>query len=387
MNRADADSFESLRRETRKRETQIASVTRRIESTRASIDKRGTKEMIPGSQNALTLLQAALGRQRALVEFISYDGVISAFVVSDKTIDFIADLGAEDEILTLLESFQFQFGTLRFGRESLGPFMPELKKRADSYLQKLYEKLIKPLEIFVGERDLVIVQAGPLNYVPFHALNNGEKYLIETREIVHAPSASIWRSLNEKPMKKISNALLMGFADENIPLVNHEIMALKGIFRAGKTFTDRDATFENYTANAPKYDLVHLACHGQFRPDNPMFSSLHLADGWVTVQDVCSQRLKAGLVTLSACETGLNKIFAGDEILGLARGFLSAGAASLVVSLWTVNDAAASSLVKSFYTHLQRGSSVAASLRHAQLEFIDRSEHPYSWSPFISIGR
>ena len=118
-----------------------------------------------------------------------------------------------------------------------------------------------------------------------------------------------------------------------------------------------------------------------------MFSSLHLADGWVTVRDICETQIDAELVVLSACGTGLNKVFAGDEILGLARGFLTAGAASLVVSLWTVNDAAASRLMQDLYFEMQRGHAPAASLRQAQLNSIAKNEHPYLWSPFVFIGR
>jgi CHAT domain-containing protein len=118
-----------------------------------------------------------------------------------------------------------------------------------------------------------------------------------------------------------------------------------------------------------------------------MFSSLHLSDGWITVRDICSHPVKAGLVTLSACETGLSKVFAGEEILGLARGFLTAGATSLIVSLWTVNDRAAGEIVADLYTFLQRGTGIASSLRDAQLAFIERGENPYFWSPFIVIGR
>ena len=90
---------------------------------------------------------------------------------------------------------------------------------------------------------------------------------------------------------------------------------------------------------------------------------------------------------LSACETGLSKVFAGDEILGLARGFLAAGVSSLIVSLWAVNDAAAGRLMTDFYTEIQRGTTTAASLRHSQLIAIERGDHPYLWSPFILIGR
>ena len=178
----------------------------------------------------------------------------------------------------------------------------------------------------------------------------------------------------------------MAFADEKIPLVDREIDRLARTLPNAVRFSGRRATFASFTSNAGKFDIVHLACHGQFRPDNPMFSSLHLADGWVTVRDVCAYKLKANLVTLSACETGLSTIFAGEEILGLARGFLSAGAKSLVLSLWTVNDEATSRLMQNFYSNLQRGFNVSASLRIAQTNFIDRGEHPYFWSPFFAIA-
>ena len=387
LNRAATSELAGLQIETKKREKQFGALLRQIESTRINANGDTTKRRIDDRHDTLRLLQANLGQQKALIEFISLDGVISAFVVSDKTIDFVANLGTENEVFTLLEGLQFQFGAMRFGKQSVQTFVPELKKRADSYLQKLYEKLARPLEGLIAGRDLVVVPVGALHYVPFHALSDGEKYLIETREIVYSPSASVWRFLNEIPAKKIEKAMLMGFADEKIPLVNDEIKALQRIFPSAITFTGEESTFENYTENAHKFDVLHLACHGQFRPDNPMFSSLHLANGFVTVRDICSQHLKAELVTLSACETGLNKIFAGDEILGLARGFLSAGAKSLVLSLWTVNDEATKELMENFYIHLQRGESVAASLRRAQIAFINRSEHPYFWAPFISIGR
>ena len=383
LNRAETGEFENLQKEIKKREKQIADVMRQIDSTaNISAVRRNVSD-----EDSFKLLQNALGTQKALIEFVNFEGIISAFVVTDTNINFITNLAKEIEIIEYLEGLQFQFGALRFGRQHLEAFMPELKKRADFYLQKIYDKLIAPLVGLVSERDLVFVPVGALHYVPFHALHTGEKYLIETQEIVYSPSASVWRFLNKKPSGKIKNALLIGFADEKIPLVNTEIEALQNSFSNSQTFVNQDATFENYTVNAQNFDVLHLACHGQFRPDNPMFSSLHLANGFVTVRDICSQKLNAELVTLSACETGLNKIFAGDEILGLSRGFLSAGAKSLVLSLWTVNDEATVVLMKDFYTNLQRGKTVSASLRSAQLNFIKNNSHPYFWSPFVVIGK
>jgi len=388
LNRAGEAETENLQGEAKRREKEIAETMRQIESTKSGgVNPRAFRSRINGQADEYKRLQNHLGEKKALIEFVNFDGKISVFAITDKKIHFITDLAKEDEIVALLENLQFQFGALRYGAKNLGKFIVELKKRADSHLRKLYKKLIEPFVGLVENRDLIVVPVGSLHYVPFHALYDGGKYLIETREVVYSPSAAVWQSLNEKPERNLERVLLIGFADEKIPLVNREIEAIQKIFGKSKVFTGEKATFAAYTENAPKFDVLHLACHGQFRAENPLFSSLHLADGWITVRDICSQKLQADLVTLSACETGLNKIFAGDEILGLARGFLSAGANSLVLSLWTVSDEATTELMKDFYENLQRGASVSASLRLAQVNFIKRNSHPYFWSPFALIGR
>ncbi len=385
LNRAEDAEIKGLEQKVNLREKQIADVMRQIESTKAA--KFSPRAELSANSADLSDLQKHIGKRKVLIEFVSFNDNLSVFIVSGTKINYIENLAKESEISLLLEGLHFQFGALRFGTVHLEKFMPELKKRADFYLRKLFEKLLAPLEDFLEMRDLVIVPVGALHYVPFNALFDGENYLIESREIVYAPSAAVWQKLNRKKVKKLENALLFGFADERIPLVNDEIKALEKIFEKSESFMGNRANFKNYTENAPDFDILHLACHGQFRPENPLFSSLHLADGFITVRDICSQKLSAQLVTLSACETGLNKIFAGDEILGLARGFLTVGASSLVLSLWTVNDAATSKLMTDFYAQLQRGNSVSASLRKAQKDFIEQDKHPYFWSSFVIIGK
>ena len=380
LNRAAGAEIENLQTEAKKREKQIADLMRQISSTEES-------KSVNHDSLDFARVQNLLGKKQALVEFVNFDGEISVFVVTDKTIDFIGSLAKESEILAYLERLRFQFGSLRYGAKSLKPFMPELKKRADFYLNKLYKILIEPLSKFLDNRDLVIIPVCALHYVPFHALFDGTGYLIEKQKIVYSPSATVWEFLASKPRRKLRNALLIGFADERIPLVGREIENLKRIFPESKSFTGESATFSAFTKNAAKFDVLHLACHGQFRPENPMFSSLHLADGFVTVRDICLQKLEAEIVTLSACETGLNKIYAGDEILGLARGFLSAGAKSLILSLWTVNDEAAVDLMKIFYEELRSGKPAPEALKISQCNLIERGFHPYFWSPFALIGR
>lgn len=384
LGRSSGDDAARLRSDIERAERSLLDIGRRIGSlSTISNSGAGPDKNVSDLKN----LRHKLGSSTTLIEYVEDDGNISAFVMDGKRARFLPNLCRTDEIGRLLEDLHFQFGATRYGAGQIAKFAGEIKKRTDRILAVLYERLISPFEKYLLAGKLVVVPVATLHYVPFHSLRNDGLYLVERFEISHAPSAAVWLRLNDKPRRGIRNSLLMAYADWDIPLVENEVRAVGKCLPAALTLSGNNATFAAFTGNAGKYDLIHIACHGQFRADNPMFSSLHLADGWVTVQDICDQKLRASLVTLSACETGLSKLFAGDEILGLARGFLSAGAASLIVSLWTVNDAATSRLMTDLYREMQRGTSPSASLRQAQLRSIDRGEPPYLWSPFILIGQ
>ena len=117
-----------------------------------------------------------------------------------------------------------------------------------------------------------------------------------------------------------------------------------------------------------------------------MFSSIQLGDTWLSLFDIYSLKISAKLVTLSGCGTGMSKVVAGDELIGLVRGFLYAGARSLVVSLWDVHDETTASLMKNFYSHLAAGATHWQGLRSAILELKKDQPHPYYWAPFIGVG-
>ncbi len=118
-----------------------------------------------------------------------------------------------------------------------------------------------------------------------------------------------------------------------------------------------------------------------------MFSSLKLHDGWLTAADVIQLDLSGALVTLSACESGRNEVFAGDELIGLTRAFLGVGASTLVVSLWIVQDETTASLMEKYYERLHDGAGPAQALRAAQLAIKDERPHPYYWAPFVLVGK
>jgi CHAT domain-containing protein len=138
------------------------------------------------------------------------------------------------------------------------------------------------------------------------------------------------------------------------------------------------------------FSYLHFATHGEFNADAPLESALLLAkderaDGLLTVNKLYSLRLDADLVTLSACETGLGKVASGDDVVGLTRGFLYAGASTVVASLWKVDDRATAALMTRFYDELRSGDKREA-LRAAQLATREKFLHPFFWAAFQLTG-
>jgi CHAT domain-containing protein len=381
LDTAGADERARLNRTVRQAEDEITALTRRI----GSLSAAGSRTAKPAF--SLQSIQHHLGDETVLVEFVVIDDLFSAFLVTGKRVDLVRLDATPAGVRQQLEELRFQFGSLRYGDDVLRRFGAQLKVRTDRCLARLYDLLLRPLERYLKTERVVIVPAGVLHYVPFHALHDATRYAAQRFEISYAPSAAVWAALSSKRRTTPGTSLLVAYADERIPQVYDEIARVEQAVPDPTVLTGDNAAYAAVMDEIDRRDIIHLACHGQFRGDNPMFSSLHLADGWVTVRDIVSRRLRARLVTLSACETGLSELFAGDELLGLARGFLSAGASGLIVSLWSVNDNATGRLMNSLYQHLQRRGTPAASLRAAQLGFIERGEHPFLWSPFIAIGR
>ena len=156
---------------------------------------------------------------------------------------------------------------------------------------------------------------------------------------------------------------------------------------------EEGATQEALSKASQTARLLHLACHGEFHAQNPLFSGLALEDGWLTTLEVFNLQLQTSLVTLSACQTGRAAIGAGDELSGLMCAFLAAGAASLLLSHWTVADQSTAAFMARFYQELSTGASKEEALRSAQRRLLAGREeeehdwrHPYFWAPFFLVG-
>jgi tetratricopeptide (TPR) repeat protein len=337
------------------------------------------------------------------------DAVLLTYhVVGDEILTFVGvgdrlrvlrNLGSLAVVTELLQRLNMQWDRFRVGPEFVEQHMPLLERSAREILSHLYIVLFAPVETLLEESGLsdgtgaqgklVIVPHGLLHQIPFHALFDGERYLLERFEISYTPSARVYTLCQQKYPQRVSNnqALVMSVPDPLIPAVTREARAVARHLPGAEVLNDGRATTDALRSASSGCDVLHLACHGLFRADNPMFSSLKLHDAWLTAADIMQLDLSGALVTLSACESGRSEVFAGDELIGLTRAFLGVGASTLVVSLWLVQDEATAALMERYYERLRDGAGPAEALRAAQLAIKDERPHPYYWAPFVLVGK
>ncbi len=373
-------SLATMRQAMRERESQAQAILRQLQQL-------GGHDLPQVESLKVAELQDALPDDTALVEYFDLDGELIAFIVTRNTIKVVRELADETRVMAAIKGLRLQLTSLRFGAAQMHKHMEQLTARTRHHLQTLYELLLSPLHLDSGMRRLVIVPHRLLHYVPFHALYDGTRHVIENHEVCYAPSAAIFLHGLQRPRRALQSALLLAITDEQTPQAIGEVNRLAPLFARATRLREGDATQAALRAQCGNVEVLHFACHGQFRADNPLFSALKLADGWLTVREASELDLDCELVTLSACETGMNDLAPGDEWIGLARGFFSAGTPTLVATLWTVADEEAAELMTDFYQQLLAGDRPATALRTAQCRMLKRRPHPFFWSPFVVMGR
>ena len=285
--------------------------------------------------------------------------------------------------------------------------------------RELYDMLIAPVAPWIGQKTtLVFVPHRTLHYLPFHALITPRgKFLVEERPVAYLPSVSALKYIRSKNRHNRGSLLALGNPKTDLPPLpasEREVSQIARLFSARKVLVGAEATEAAAKRLAPRYDILLFSTHGQLYGDNPLKSNLRLtagagSDGRLTVDEVFDLPLRANLVALSACETGLSvgprttkKFPSGDDLVGLSRAFLYAGTPSVLASLWPVPDLSTAELMTAFFREFKAGASKAVALRKAQLAMlhakstaagdrrgaagVEATAHPYSWAPFVVIG-
>ena len=247
--------------------------------------------------------------------------------------------------------------------------------------------MIAPIASHLGGRPSHLAPHGFLHYLPFHALFDGERWLGDRFSISYTPSASVYYLCSTKNAPLSERALILGVPDPSAPYILDEVKAVSSVLSRAEVFTGAEATLEVLREKGARCRFIHIATHGWFRQDNPMFSSISLGNSQLSLFDLYQLDLPAELVTLSGCGTGLNVVVGGDELLGLVRGLLYAGAQGVLVTLWDVNDQSTAEFMKLFYEHLKTNPNKAQAVQHATAEIRKKYPHPYYWAPFVLVGK
>jgi CHAT domain-containing protein len=337
------------------------------------------------SQNAVPQLgdvQQSLDPATVLLEFYNDGAQLWCFSLDHAGLEVHALPLPAAELDRLLAQLQVNFAA------ALGADKPAVARNlsllAQRLLQRLHSGLLAPLAHRLrGRRRLMIVPYGALHYLPFHLLHTGAGFLIEQHEVVVLPSAAL--ATRHGPVRARGARALAHSWSGRLPHTAAEAQMVQAVF-GGETYVERAVRRE--VLGAEPTQILHIAAHGEQRLDQPDLSYIQFADGQLYADDLLQHDLSYELVTLSACETGRAHVAPGDELIGLGRGFLYAGAGALIVSLWRVGDAASVELMEHVYTALERGASKAAALRGAQLALLSATPglHPAVWGAFQLIG-
>src|SRR6266446_187682 len=382
-------------------EEKISELTERLhlyQSDTRLISQKRTGRTRNVKQVDITQLRQSLSPDQILLAYFLYKGRLVIFAATKEqlvTRELPNSVAQLERLLPLLHAHLDPKG------------WSDLQKPPEQVVLRLLNKLYNLLVVPVADLlpatpgHLTIVPYGPLHNLPFHALHNGSRYLIEGFQVSYLPASTILMHLDARNSEQDSGPtgrevsarppLVFGYSENgHLQRVHDEAKTIASLLN-GRCYLEGEATIARLIEQAPGSPIIHLATHGQSRLDAPNFSYVRLADGQLNAIDAFSLDLKAcELVTLSGCETGLALSGGGDEQLGLGRAFLAAGAPSLVMSLWPVEDNATNELMQLFYHYLLKGESKAQALRAAQCSLLHRADstytHPYFWAAFRLVG-
>ncbi|MDK2971985.1 MAG: hypothetical protein PWP23_1740 [Candidatus Sumerlaeota bacterium] len=236
-----------------------------------------------------------------------------------------------------------------------------------------------------------------LHLFPFASLRSGDRNLIDDYALFYTPSASVLAyTIGRRGQRQANNRVLaignpdLGNEALDLPFAQKEAERIPWTFPDADVLTGDRATESWLAQNISEYGIVHLATHGEYDANLPLLSAIQLTpdeqnDGRLTAREVFSLSLKADLVALSACQTGLGRLSNGDDVVGLNRSFVYAGTRQIMSSLWRVDDVSTAVLVKHFYRNIEE-TDRADALRRAQIEVRRRYPHPAHWAGLFLSG-
>ncbi len=341
---------------------------------RATWHRTGNVVRTSGRPLRTGVVEQALGDDGVLVSFGRHDGALHA-VVLDRGRRRLVRLGPWDAVR--FESDALHFALRRLSRRAAPRSTTTALVSARHALARLRALLIAPLRLD-PEAPLVVVPARDTHRLPWSALHDGP--------VSAAPSATLWVSSRIRAAAAADGGVV-AVAGPGLAGAEAEVAAVAAVHPSAVVLGSRSSTVAAVTGAIDGSDLVHFACHGQLRADNPTFSALQLADGPLTVHDLDQRGIAPRRVVLAACDSGADVSYDGGELVGFVTALLARGAAGVVASTVAVDDLEAVALMGALHGHLARGASMARAL-HLARRAVDRTDPRQfvNWCAFTAYG-
>jgi len=359
LKKKDAADIRSLQRERVRLEEEIRELARHTPGS----------PVAPETPLVLKTVDEEL-RGRALVEYVRLEDELHAIVLADGRCTRHR-IGSYQAVLTELESLRFAMGRIakQHGSAAMVLGAQKIYQHARLVLDSM---LLDPLrKRIAGDGELVLVPTGSLHALAWAVLPS-----MEGRVLTVAPSARSWLAAERVPERPGPVALAHG---PGLPHAQDEVATLAKLYPDAKSLQGAEASANAVAESWDGARLAHLAAHGRFRRDNPLFSNLELADGPLTVYDLESLGRAPRVLILSACDSALSGIHPGDELMGVASALLALGSKTLIASVAPVDDEHTRALMTTLHTELGGGTRPAPALAKAQ------AEHPEA-PAFICLG-
>ena len=351
--------------------------------------------------------------------YISLDNVQKSLESNQAVLEY--KVTENQLVLFLIKSDDFFVKTQSITRDSLTALISNVlqkikdQKSTPHDLNHLYKFLVEPFEeqLAMGD-ELIIIPDEALFYLPFESLVTNfdeaeakgdfknSDFLIERNSIVYYPAASLINKAVPRQKRPKHNFLALAnsvFPDPSLrPLIfaRKEVSDIANLI-SGKNsvlLLDKEAIKSRYKQEVGQYKVEHIASHILIDDNQPMYSKISMTqDGSDTNHDlfayeVLNMRTNADLVVLSGCNSALGKLLPGEGIIGMSQSFMTAGAQSILMSLWPVDDRLTSEFMFKFYQNLASGLAKHEALREAKIAMLkDGVVDPFFWAPFILTGK
>jgi CHAT domain-containing protein len=289
----------------------------------------------------------------------------------------------------------------------------EARQRAAT---ELFDLLIKPIANLLDKNKLLcLVPDKILNFLPYSTLfSAARRYLIEDYALTFSPSSTVFVRQSKAALKRDTSGpeRLLSVGDPSfdpkafpnyrrLPAAEIEAEAIGKMYESPEILTERNATKDRVVGAMKHADVIHLATHALVDQLSPMYSKLLLAkatgnaagdknDGVLLTSDIYQLELRARLVVLSACRTGIERYYGGEGMVGIWSPFVTRNVPLVIASLWAVDSDSTKELMINFHKLRRSGLSSASALQQSQIQMLHGAEksyqNPYHWAPFIAIG-